>query len=129
VQIPGYLEHQDALKALGVEEVVVFCVNDGAVMQAWGKDQGIEGSMITFMGDPMFDLTSRLDMEITDSGPLKKGLFHRSKRFALYVVDGVVQYSAVSEKPDDPAGDDFPEDTCAPAMIEAIKSLPSHVDL
>jgi hypothetical protein len=30
----------------------VFCVNDGAVMQAWAKDQGIEGSNITFLGDP-----------------------------------------------------------------------------
>ena len=35
MQIPGYLAAQDELKAAGIEEVMVFCVNDGAVMTAW----------------------------------------------------------------------------------------------
>jgi hypothetical protein len=45
------LEAQKALKAAGVDEVLVYCVNDGAVMGAWAKNQGVEGSMITFLGD------------------------------------------------------------------------------
>ena len=30
-QVPGYLESQEALKEAGVEEVIVYCVNDPAV--------------------------------------------------------------------------------------------------
>jgi hypothetical protein len=39
----------------------------------------------------------------------------------MHVVDKVVKYVAVSEGPDDPAGDDDPSASCAPAMLEAIK--------
>lgn len=30
-QVPGYLEHQEALKQAGIEEVIIYCVNDPAV--------------------------------------------------------------------------------------------------
>jgi peroxiredoxin len=40
-QIPNYLEHQDALRKAGIDSVIVYCVNDGAVMQAWAKDQKV----------------------------------------------------------------------------------------
>ena len=40
------------LEAAGIEMVYVVCVNDGAVMSAWGDDQGVGGSeFITMMGD------------------------------------------------------------------------------
>ena len=45
------MEAQKALKAAGIDEVLVYCVNDGAVMDAWAKDQGTEGSMVTLLGD------------------------------------------------------------------------------
>jgi len=35
------MEQQDALRAAGVDAVIVYCVNDAAVMQAWAKDQKI----------------------------------------------------------------------------------------
>jgi peroxiredoxin len=50
---------------------------------------------------------------------------NRSKRFALYVVDGTVKIVRVAESDEDPAGDDFPESTLAEAMIVAIKALNS----
>jgi hypothetical protein len=40
-QIPNYLEHQDALREAGIHAVIVYCVNDAAVMQAWAKDQKV----------------------------------------------------------------------------------------
>merc|ERR1739848_741523 len=49
--IPGYLAAQKELKAKGIDEVIILAVNDGAVMKAWAKDQGTEGSMLTFLGD------------------------------------------------------------------------------
>ena len=35
------MEAADALTALGIDEVIVFCVNDGAVMSAWAEDQKV----------------------------------------------------------------------------------------
>jgi phage terminase small subunit len=39
VQVPAYLAKQSELKAKGISEVVVYCVNDMAVMEAWAKAQ------------------------------------------------------------------------------------------
>ena len=123
--MPGYLKDQDKLKAAGVDEVIIFCVNDGAVMKAWASDQKTEGSLITMMGDPWGALTHKLDMKLAHPGPQGKGLHNRCKRHALYVVDGVVKIVRVSEEgpkgEEDPAGDDSPEKTLAPAMLEAIE--------
>ena len=96
---------------------------DGAVMKAWGKDQKIDGTNIRFMGDPAAELTKKLDMELTHPGPASIGIIGRCKRHALIVDDGEVKWFAISEDDDDPAGDDDPEDTCAPAILEALKSL------
>jgi peroxiredoxin len=117
----------DALKAAGIDEVIVYCVNDGAVMSAWAEDQGVDKSdFITLMGDPTGALTDALDMNLSHAGPQGKGLIGRCKRFALYLVNGVVKVMRVAEGgpagEEDPAGDDFPEVTLAPAMLEAIKS-------
>jgi len=123
------LEHEDALKAVGVDEVIIYCVNDGAVMMAWSEDQGVpEDSMITLMGDPFGDLTSSFDMEMTHPGPASVGITGRCKRFALYVENGIVKIVKIAEAEDDPAGDDKPEVTLADAMVDAIKALKSSSD-
>lgn len=120
--MPGYLEEQDALKDAGVDEVIVYCVNDSAVMQAWAEDQGIEGSFVTMMGDPARELTTALDMEMNHPGPPSVGIIGRCKRFALYVVDGTVKAVRVSEGPDDPAGDDDPSASLADNMLKVVKA-------
>jgi 2-Cys peroxiredoxin 5 len=120
-QVPGYLESQDALKEAGIDEVIVYCVNDGAVMTAWGKDQGIEDSMVKFFGDPSGEFTKAVDMEMTHPGPVSVGIIGRCKRWAMHVVDGEVKGVAVAESEFDPAGDDFPEKTLAAALIEMAK--------
>jgi 2-Cys peroxiredoxin 5 len=123
-QVPGYLEHQDALKAAGVDEVIIYCVNDGAVMMAWAEDHGVtDESMVTLFGDPYGQLTEALDMEMTHAGPKSVGIINRCKRFALYLEDGVVKIVRVAEADDDPAGDDRPDVTLADALVDAIKAL------
>jgi len=123
-QVPGYLAKEDALKKLGVDEVIIYCVNDGAVMDAWAADQGVaKDSIIKLMGDPYGELTEKLDMEMTHSGPKLVGLINRSKRFALYINDGVVKIVKVAESEDDPAGDARPDITLAESMIEVISGL------
>jgi len=121
-QIPGYIQHQEELKELGVDEILVYSVNDGAVMRAWANDQKIEGTLLNLMGDPYGEFTKLCGMELNHPGPIKKGLVGRCKRFAMHVVNNIVEHVAVSESDDDPAGDDDPSLTCAPAMIEAIKA-------
>jgi peroxiredoxin len=106
-------------------------VNDGAVMEAWAKDQGVAGSeYITLMGDTYGDLTEKLGMMMDHPGPNWKfgTSTPRSTRVAMYVVDGVVKILRVAEGPgpkgeEDPAGDDFPEVTLAPAMLDAIRAM------
>jgi peroxiredoxin len=47
----------------------------------------------------------------------------RCKRFALYVVDGVIKMESVSEGPDDPAGDSDPSKSCVDAVLAAITKM------
>ena len=79
----------------GVDEVIVYCVNDGAVMLGWEKDQGVKrGSsgksfykgketMVSFMGDTRSELTQALDMVLDDAGVMGVLGNPRCKRFAL----------------------------------------------
>jgi glutaredoxin 3 len=125
--VPGYLEHQEALKEAGVEEVLVYCVNDSAVMKAWGETYGLSGSMVRFLADPAGDLTRALGMAMTHPGPPSVGIIGRCKRFAIHAVDGKVRTVKVSERPDDPAGDDDPSATLAPGFLAAIRAEPGFV--
>jgi len=125
----------EALKEVGVDEVIVYCVNDACCMGAWAKDQKASDSdFLTFMGDPSSTLTSALDMELVELGegqaeidgtfgPYFKGLFKRSKRFAMYIKDGEIVLTKVAQALSDPAGDDFPEATLAETMVADIKAL------
>jgi len=116
--------------------VYVFCVNDGAVMTAWKKEMGLAGSeMIEFLADTSAELTQALGLVLTGAnnpnvpgkgvGPNKVLGYHtmRSKRSAMYVVDGVVKVMQIAEAPDDPAGDDRPEVSCIENMIKLIDEL------
>lgn len=123
MQIPGYIEAQDDLKAAGIEEVLVYCVNDPAVMQAWASDQKTGPTMINLMGDPSGALTKELDIELTHPGPISVGIIGRSKRTAMHVIDGEVMHFAIAEGEDDPAGDAEPDVTLAGAMLKAVKVL------
>jgi peroxiredoxin len=114
------LEQQDALRKKGIDAVIVYCVNDAAVMQAWAKDQKASVGLLKLMGDPYGSLTKALDMELTAEGPIGKGLVGRCKRFAMHVDKGVIKQIRISEKPDDPAGDDDPSLTLADSMLELL---------
>lgn len=129
--MPSYQELKNTLhEKAGIDEIIIYCVNDGAVMKAWAEDQGIDPhGIIQFMGDPEGALTRKLDMELTHPGPQSVGIIGRCKRFAVYAVNGEVKYVAVSEREDDPAGDDFPESTLADAMLDAILKLKTTDEL
>ena len=108
------------MKAKGIDEVLVYCVNDGAVMKAWAKDLGVEGSMITFLADTRCELSKAMDVVMDHPGPVSVLGGVRSKRFAIYADDGVMKHVAISEGPDDPSGDGDPSGSCVDAMLAAI---------
>jgi len=95
-----------------VDEVLVYCVNDGAVMEGWAKDQKVEGSMITFLADTRSELTKALDL-VLDAEPAMAVLGNpRCKRFAIVVENGKITGMTV-------AGGDVPDDaTFVEAMLE-----------
>jgi peroxiredoxin len=73
--------------------------------------------------DPSGAFTKEVGMELTADGPVSVGIIGRCKRFALHLVDGVVQAVAVAESEFDPAGDDFPEKTLAPALLDMAMAM------
>jgi len=83
--LPGYLEHLDALREHGVDEVWCVSVNDGYVMAVWGRELGAIGK-IRMLGDGSAELIRKLglDTEIPGMGV-------RARRFSMLVEDGVVQ--------------------------------------
>lgn len=111
------------LKAKGVSEVIVFCCNDGAVMMAWGKNQGCDDSIVTMMADTHGSLTKALGVEMTHPGPIGKLGAPRCQRHAVYVEDGIIKAFEVAASSDDPAGDDKPEVTLVENMLNKIPDL------
>jgi peroxiredoxin len=85
--VPGYLQHLDAIKAKGVDEVWCVAVNDGYVMAAWGRDEKAFGK-IRFLGDGSAEFTKKLGLE-TDLNASGMGV--RMRRCSLFVDDGVVK--------------------------------------
>ena len=110
--------------------VIVYCVNDPAVMEAWAKDQKIQhpklgdpDGFVYFAADASGEFTKACGLEMTHPGPLGVGIIGRCKRWAGYVQDGKFSVVNISEYEGDPAGDDYPEMTMPAAMLEAIKAL------
>ncbi len=85
--VPSYVEHHDAIKAKGVDEVWCVAVNDAFVMGAWGRDQKV-GGKVRMMGDGAAQWTKALGLELDLTA---RGMGVRSQRYAAYIVDGVVK--------------------------------------
>lgn len=91
--LPGYIEHADAIKAKGVDEIVCMSVNDAFVMKAWGEERGV-GDKVRLVADGNGDLAKALGLEMDGTGI---GFGLRSQRFAAIVEDGTVEKLAVEE--------------------------------
>ena len=85
--VPGYVEHYDAIKAKGVDEIWCISVNDPFVMGAWGRDQKV-GKKIRMLGDGSGEFTKKVGLELD---LMARGLGVRSDRYAMIVEDGVVK--------------------------------------
>mgnify|MGYP000864011357 FL=1 len=85
--VPGYVQHADALKAAGVDEIWCVSVNDAFVMGAWGRDLHT-GGKVRMMADGSANFTKAtgLTLDLTT-----RGMGLRSNRYSMLVVDGVVK--------------------------------------
>ena len=84
--VPGFVQHAEALRAAGVDEVWCVSVNDAFVMGAWGREQQVAGK-VRMMADGSAEWTRALGL---DQDLSARGLGVRAKRFAMVIEDGVV---------------------------------------
>lgn len=84
--VPGFVEHFEEFRSRGID---VYCVsvNDPFVMQAWGQSMHVPDGL-EMLADGNADLARALGLEMDASG---YGMGIRSKRYAMYVEDGVVK--------------------------------------
>lgn len=93
--LPGFITNADALKAKGVDAIMVTGVNDIFVMDAWQKASGADGK-IMFLSDGNAEFAKAIDLTIDASA---NGLGIRSKRYAMLVEDGVVKTLNIEDAP------------------------------
>ena len=89
--LPGYLQSLDAFQAKGVDTIACLSVNDGFVMNAWAKDQGVDGRIL-MLADGAGAMTKALGLELDLTA---RGMGIRSQRFAMVVEDRKVTSLAV----------------------------------
>lgn len=85
--LPSYLQHNDAIRGKGVDQIVCISVNDPFVMREWGKVSNV-GDKIMMLSDGNAELTRAMGLDMDASA---NGLGTRSKRYAMIVEDGVVK--------------------------------------
>lgn len=85
--VPGYIEHFDALKQAGVDEIWCVSVNDAFVMGAWAREQQCAGKVRMLAdGSAEFTQATGLTLDLT-----ARGMGLRSNRYSMLVKDGVIQ--------------------------------------
>ena len=90
--LPGYVEKFEAFRQRGTD-VYCMAVNDPFVMKAWAADQKVPDGLL-MLSDGNAELTRALGLELDASA---SGMGMRSRRFALYVVDGVVRAAWIEQ--------------------------------
>jgi len=91
--LPGFVQHADAIRKKGVDEIACLSVNDAFVMGAWAKDRGA-AAKVTMLADGNGEFTRAVGLELDGS---KYGMGLRSQRYALVAEDGVVKHLAVEQ--------------------------------
>jgi len=94
--LPGYVEKAEELKSK-VDEIWCISVNDAFVMGAWGRENKATG-IVRMMADGGAEFTKAVGMDLDLTA---RGLGVRSKRYSMFVDDGVVKSINLEETPGD----------------------------
>jgi peroxiredoxin len=84
--VPGYVEHYEALRAAGVDEIWCVSVNDAFVMGAWAREQKT-GTKVRMLGDGSAAFTQATGLTLDLAS---RGMGLRSNRYSMLVKDGTV---------------------------------------
>ena len=110
--LPDFIEKENEVRALGINEIFFMAVNDPFVMAYWGKHHNKPDS-IRMIGDPEGIFTKEIGLDIDLS---VAGLGLRSKRFTAVIEDNTVTYIEAEDAPPDY------ERSSASTLIEFFKS-------
>jgi len=89
--VPGFIADAAAIKAKGIDEIVIVAVNDPFVMAHWGKSLGGD---LTYLADTHCELTAKLGLVLDATAALGN---KRCVWYALLAQDGVVTHLWVEE--------------------------------
>lgn len=116
-QLPGFEEKYEDFIGMGIDEIYCISVNDGFVMNAWAKDQGIEKVKLIPDGNAYF--TRSMGMLVRKSN---LGFGERSWRYAAVVDNGTIEKLFVEAGQSDNAADDPYQETTPEKVLEYVKS-------
>ena len=85
--LPGFVNNFQAIKAKGVDAIACLSVNDAFVMDAWGKDQNVEDTVM-MLADGNADFTKAVGLTMDGTG---YGMGTRSQRYAMVIDQGVIK--------------------------------------
>ena len=109
-QLPGFEQNYDLILEKRIDEVYCISVNDGFVMNAWAKDQGIQ--KVKLIPDGNAEFTRDMGMLVSKSN---LGFGNRSWRYVAVIYDGIIEWMSVepgqrSNTNDDPYINSTPEE-------------------
>ncbi|CAA0839656.1 Peroxiredoxin-2E- chloroplastic [Striga hermonthica] len=87
--LPGFVEKAAEFKAKVIYSIACVSVNNGFVMKAWKADLKI-GDEVLLLSDSNGRFTRAIGCQL-DLSDKSAGLGVRSKRYAIYIEDGVVK--------------------------------------
>jgi len=97
--LPGYMIKSEEVKKHGIDDIYCLSVNDSFVMNAWAKDQGVDGEL-KVIPDGNGEFSEGMGLLV---GKEDLGFGKRSWRYSMVVNDGVIEKAFVEpEKPGDP---------------------------
>jgi glutaredoxin/glutathione-dependent peroxiredoxin len=85
--LPGFVNNHQALMSKGIDSVACLSVNDAFVMDAWGKDQGVEDKVL-MLADGNGEFTKAVGLTMDGTG---YGMGLRSQRYAMVLDNGVIK--------------------------------------
>ncbi len=107
--LPGYVQHADAIREKGADDIICLSVNDAFVMAAWGKELNVGGRVrMVADGSAHFAKATGLELDLSE-----RGLGMRCQRFSMIVENGVVKDIETEDPPQ-------AEKTGAEAMLEKM---------
>lgn len=119
--LPGYEEHYEDFKKLGVDEVICLSVNDAFTMNQWADKLGVKH--VVMLPDGNADFTRGMDMLVKKEN---LGFGERSWRYSMYVEDGEIKKMFIEPGFSDNCPDDPFEVSDAETMLAYLKNNQNH---